>query len=143
LVTGYAAGSFNRDAFFVEEDTQELESLLTELAELGLAENEWSSIEDPEDESEEQFHWHFALPVVDKLKEPNFVALTLARLKTVLVLERSFEDRANALIVYFLERILSLGDCAHIFVTNRDFIEECKNCGGLVSEAEEFMEIFS
>ena len=137
----------NNEDFFLDEDLLKFDSLLDELTQMGLVENEWSSIEldfDEEEEAEEddQFTWHFELPLIDKLKDAKYVDATLESLKSDLVIDRSFEDRANALIVYCLERVKSLSNCNHVFKKTQDLHEKCKKCGGLVYSPDEYIELF-
>jgi hypothetical protein len=142
-VTDFSASVFNHEDFFLEEDLLKLDALLYALSDKGLVDNEWSPIEEQDDEEEdEQFKWHFELPLIEKLKDIDYVEATLEELKKNLVVERSFEDRANELIVYCLERVKSLTGCEHSFKTTKELDEKCKKCGGVVYLADEYTELF-
>ena len=146
-VVDFSASIFNHEDFFLEEDLLKLDALLNALSNEGLVENEWSPIEqdsedDDEEEEEEQYRWHFELPFIEKLKDIDFVEATLEELKKNLVVERSFEDRANEVIVYCLERVKSLSGCEHSFKTTKELDDKCKKCGGVVSTADEYTELF-
>ena len=142
-VVDFTAYSLVHDDFFVDEDLSKLDAFLTELSGKGLAENEWSSIEEWEEEdADEQYKWHFESPLIEKLKDPKYLDSTLAKLKEDLDADRSFEDRANGLIVYCLERLKPLIGCKHLFKETKSLEQKCKKCSGVVFWADEYTELF-
>jgi hypothetical protein len=128
---------------FEDGDLNELDKLLHELLDAGLAENSWAGIEEESSEDgDEQCTWYFEMPLLESLKNPQALAELLAKTSGQVGTLSGFQDRKNRFYVYGLERLSTLLECQHEFEDSDSFDEECTKCEETIWDPSEYLETF-